>query len=151
MPKGISRNREMANEAMRIELIRLTAPERPRLGVIRLAGVPAMVSLERPWLNNAPAISCIPLGEYMAKRVKNRRTNGGMFIPETFEVTNVPERSGILFHVGNTVADTQGCILVGMRFEHQATAILESRLAFEVFMQQMAGVPQFVLEVKEFR
>jgi len=35
-------------------------------------------------------------------------------IKKVWEVLNVPKRSAILFHAGNTDEDTRGCILVGI-------------------------------------
>lgn len=66
------------------------------------------VSLELPWQDNRKRVSCIPTGMYACEKVWRRRG-----LEYTFEVTSVPNRSSILIHVGNTVADTQGCILLG--------------------------------------
>lgn len=64
-------------------------------------------TLELPWLNNAPQISCIPLGTYQVIR------HNSPAHPHTWEITGVPNRSEILLHNGNTTDDTDGCILVG--------------------------------------
>jgi len=69
------------------------------------------VTCERPWLFNAPFISCIPEGRY--DLVKGRHYSGGY---DTIEVDGVPNRQHILFHVGNTPEDTQGCILIGRSY-----------------------------------
>ena len=72
-------------------------------------------TIERPWLNNQPNISCIPEGTYKLKwrhsntitRItKGRHTHG-------YEICNVPDRSHILLHPGNYSSDVEGCIAVG--------------------------------------
>jgi len=51
---------------------------------------------------------CIPEGTY---RVRMQYSNKfGKLMPW---IQNVPHRSAILIHAGNTVEDTKGCILVG--------------------------------------
>ena len=62
---------------------------------------------ERPWRGNKKEISCIPSGTYTCKRYVSKRFG------ETFEVTEVPNRTYILFHVGNfPEKDSHGCLLV---------------------------------------
>ena len=64
--------------------------------------------LERPWRNNSRSISCIPLGSYVVKP-HDSPSKG-----KCFKVVGVePDRDEILFHVGNTLKDTEGCLLVG--------------------------------------
>lgn len=75
--------------------------------------------LENPWMQNQRNLSCIPAGEY----VLGLRKEGGFHrkYSEKFpdlhqgmiEVKDVPERDFILFHIGNSPNDTDGCILVG--------------------------------------
>ena len=62
-------------------------------------------TVERPWINNARNTSCIPAGNYLVKL-----TNSPKF-KVCYEVKNVPGRSHILFHKGNSVNDSLGCIL----------------------------------------
>ena len=68
-----------------------------------------LYTVERPWLDNRRNISCIPAGKYPLRSRKYYR--GGY---DAIEVTEVPGRSLILFHRGNTMSNSQGCILPGM-------------------------------------
>lgn len=70
-------------------------------------------TLEEPWRDNKPRISSIPEGTYKCiqhgwepdTKVKFKRV---------WHLLNVPGRSAILIHAGNTIDDTEGCILVGL-------------------------------------
>ena len=65
-------------------------------------------TMENPWLDNKKTDSCIPTGTYICKPVNSPRFG------KTIEVTDVPNRSHILFHAGNSPDDTDGCILLGL-------------------------------------
>lgn len=101
------------------------------------------VTLERPWLNNKQQVSCIPCGVYICKRVKSPKFG------ITFEVTNVPNRSHILHHSGNFVKDTLGCVILGVRFGkiNNTIAVLDSKKAFNKFMDKLTNVNEFKLNV----
>lgn len=47
-------------------------------------------------------------------------------------LTDVPSRSGIMFHVGNYASDSKGCILIGSFVK--GTSIINSQVAFRSFM-----------------
>jgi hypothetical protein len=64
----------------------------------------------------------------------------------TFEVTGVEGHSGILFHVGNYNKDSSGCVLLGIDIDRNM--LLESRKAFERFMDVQKNVDTFTLTVK---
>ena len=71
-------------------------------------------SLELPYNGNQRNTSCIPEGTYeVIKSTSQGRGN-------VFRFLNVPDRDGILIHIGNYAAgkrvDTQGCILPGRYF-----------------------------------
>lgn len=72
-------------------------------------------TLELPWLDNQPNVSCIPVGTYTVKWMHTLRFPFGVY-----QVQNVPNRSGIDIHVGNYAygpkIDTDGCILLGDSF-----------------------------------
>jgi hypothetical protein len=99
--------------------------------------------LELPDRENRRNVSRIPAGQYVCKRVRSARFG------ETFEITNVPGRSGILFHVGNFPTDTHGCILLGMGKPEGKNFISESSLAVSLFNEKLAGVDSFFLEITD--
>lgn len=64
-------------------------------------------TLELPWLGNSRNISCIPAGNYSAKKYESPKFGTVILINE------VPNRSMIEIHAGNYTRQIQGCILVG--------------------------------------
>ena len=93
-------------------------------------------TLERPWRGNQPNESCIPGGDYTCVRRVSQRFGS------TFEVRDVPGRTDILFHRGNFVADTHGCILVGA-WEPGADIITNSKVQMARFRKALEGVSEF--------
>lgn len=79
-------------------------------GVMKYKGRPLCVTLELQWYRNIKNISCIPEGEYSCVPHTSQKYKN------VWRLENVPERSGILIHAGNTSVDTTGCILVGHGF-----------------------------------
>src|SRR5579863_7371737 len=64
-------------------------------------------TLEPPWRHDAPGLSCIPSGMYVLI------PHNSPAHPDTWEIKDVPGRTEILLHPGNSSHDTEGCILVG--------------------------------------
>lgn len=64
-------------------------------------------TLECPYLENQPFISCVPDGGWPLVAFDSADH------PGCWVLTPIPNRTGILIHVGNTVEHTQGCILIG--------------------------------------
>ena len=64
-------------------------------------------TLELPWVDNKPFISCIKVGEYLINKHKAM----------SIRVMSVPGRYGILIHSGNTNKNTKGCMLVGHKHQ----------------------------------
>lgn len=96
-------------------------------GVMIYKGRPVMLTLEDPWLGNQSMISCIPPGKYDCLR------HNTVKFPNTWQLQNVPGRTAILIHAGNTEDSTNGCILVGSKFGslNGKTAVLDSQMAME--------------------
>lgn len=105
-------------------------------------------TVERPWLNNKPRESCIPEGTYTLKLgVYNR---GGY---PAYEVLNVPNRSLIKIHVGNTMDDVIGCISPGkeLSFLGGKWGVTGSRKALNEFMESMGGAESATLSITQYR
>lgn len=84
---------------------------------------PVCHSLELPWLGNIVNKSCIPPGTYPLKKIIHPR------FAHSFSIENVPGRSGILIHPGNSLADIRGCILPGLDYNSDTLLIQNSRFA----------------------
>jgi len=134
---------------MNLEIVRFKGVLADR-GVLLIDGNPQCCTLELPWKGNIKQVSCIPVGKYQAKKTLARTTNGGLFIPETFEVIDVPDRSGILFHIGNTPSETNGCILLGDSFGYikGAPAVLGSKIAFASFVAAVREAKEAQLSIR---
>lgn len=107
---------------------------------------PFIVTLELPWLDNAQRVSSIPTGTYVCKRVQSPK-----FGP-TFEVTGVRNRDKILFHSGNSTADTLGCILTGGMFDPVGgmsgkNGVTGSKIAWDELMDMQRAVDAFTLKI----
>ncbi|MGE4298920.1 MAG: DUF5675 family protein [Desulfovibrionaceae bacterium] len=102
-------------------------------------------TLELPWRDNRPSVSCIPPGEYPCRIRRSRRFG------QVYWVMEVAGRSWVLIHSGNLAGDVtkglkshvEGCILLGkaMGVLEGQRAVLSSRLAVRRFMACMAGRP----------
>lgn len=100
-------------------------------------------TVERPWMDNEPNMSCIPEGRYSLglrySPVVNR-TSGGDF-EEGWEIMDVPNRDYIMLHPGNWPTDVAGCIAVGSKLKmmpesknNWLPAVTNSRMTFKIVM-----------------
>jgi|SRR5436189_5382789 len=89
---------------MKLELIRTYYPNGTN-GELLLNGDRLSSTIELPWKNNEPKVSCIPEGEYELKKRYSKKFG------EHFILVNVPERSYILLHPANdALKELKGCI-----------------------------------------
>lgn len=102
-------------------------------------------TLELPWRDNAPGISCIPCGEYDCGIVDSPKFH------RVYHVRAVPGRSHVLIHPGNFAGDTSkglrsdvaGCILLGSKLGVlcDQRAVLVSRATVRRFMGRLSDIP----------
>lgn len=138
-----------------IELLRDNKPDRTP-GIMTLEDGTEFCTMERPWIQNMQAVSCIPEGVYRLdlrdSNVINRTTKGKYL--KGWEVTNVPNRSLIMIHIANFPYQLMGCIAVGMKHgflpsrNGQEYAVLQSAIAFEKMMTILSARTEWFLEVK---
>ncbi|NMP33396.1 hypothetical protein HII17_17755 [Thalassotalea sp. M1531] len=104
-------------------------------------------TVERPWLDNKPRESCIPEGEYAMKL--GRYNRGGY---PAYEILNVPNRTLIKVHVGNTIDDVVGCVALGkaLGYLERKWAVTSSKKAFKEFMQTMAGEKECKIKIYQY-
>jgi len=110
-------------------------------GVLLIEKTPVCVTLERYWYFNKRNVSCIYPGQFVCELIKSEKYG------ETYIVNDVNDRTGILFHCGNVMSDSTGCILVGQSFGNGV--ILHSRQAFKKFIDELDGDKEFMLTIKE--
>jgi hypothetical protein len=91
----------------------------------------------------------IPEGTYTCQRSLHR-LHGMDTDFETFEVMNVPDHTGILFHWGNWNRDSEGCVLLGREthLEDEGSMVTDSRDTFKLFMARASGLDTFELVVQ---
>lgn len=128
-------------------LTRTLLDKRGTMGMLEGPGLDKpLFTLEEPWQSNQRRISCIPAGTYKCKPHAWGPDRNKFHFQQVWEVTNVPNRKAILIHAGNTLADTEGCILVGLepgifRVNHSRPAIQKLR--------DLIGQKEFTLVIKE--
>lgn len=105
-----------------------------------------LFTVERPWLQNQPSVSCIPSGDYYC--APKRYNRGGY---DAIELLDVPRRTHILFHKGNTLHDLAGCIAPGtdLSFINGVWAVKNSAVAFGMLMDAF-GDREFRLRIQQY-
>lgn len=104
---------------MDIQVIRYRRTEESTQGIMFLDGEFFCYTIEKPWKNNEKSVSCIPPDTYKLdfRRDVTPLTSEyrGRFkwFDYHLEVKDVPGRTGIYIHVGNSEKDVLGCLAVG--------------------------------------
>jgi hypothetical protein len=128
----------------RLQLVRVCENEDTTFGILVDNYVPFLMTVENAWRDNKRNVSCIPTGEYICKRYNSRKYG------ITYVVKGVTDRTGILFHRGNTHKDTRGCILLGSRYGmvNGIEGIQYSDAGFRRFMRRIGDDTHFELEIR---
>lgn len=128
-----------------VELIRVEQSAECTIGVLQVNGQSVCWTLEEPWRYNQQDVSCIPEGRYPL-RLEFSPSKGS----KLWTIKDVPGRSYVRIHIGNTVDDTEGCPLTGTKPGHLygKRAVLGSRNAFKEFMAAMGSDEESEIMVK---
>jgi len=128
-----------------LELIRLEEGEEGTFGILKIDKVMFCTTLEPQDRVNMPNISSIPAQQYICERYISAKHG------ETFKVTQVPGRYGILLHSGKIQEHTEGCILLGQHPEKLRgnRELKNSGDTFKAFMLEMQGEEVLHLTIKE--
>ena len=116
---------------MKLLLQRDNFSDKSTQGDLSIDGERFCWTLELPNKDGLPG-SCIPQGTY--KVITYASPKFGRLMPL---LVDVPGRSNIEIHYGNTPEDTNGCILIGNT--RSADFIGESRMAFDDFWAKVQG------------
>lgn len=117
-------------------IIRDTFTKESTIGRLFINGESFCDTLENPYINNERNISCIPEGQYKVRLRLPRESATRDYLH--LLVQDVPNRSYILFHRGNTAEDTSGCILVGNGRKHNV--VENSRLAMDLLIKEILNL-----------
>ena len=108
---------------MEIHLTRTYFPEGTN-GKLECEGKLICNTIELPWKNNETKVSCIPEGKYFIRKRYSKKFQWHL------EITNVENRSLILFHpANNALRELNGCIAPVTKFSGPGLGLM-SRKAF---------------------
>ena len=132
-----------------VEIVRLEESIYGTIGILKIDKEVFCISMEPADRENKVSISSIPTGQYICKRYSSVK------FPNTFEVTDVTDRTYILFHAGYKVKNTEGCILLGSHVTKlndtaNKRALLNSGNTFSEFMKKLDGIDEFHLTISEY-
>ena len=144
----------MSNNRNHLKLLRAYTPQ-GTIGKLLVRGKEQCWVLENPWKSNKQNVSCVPPGVYSMKRRESpvvERSTSGEFTGG-WEITDVPERSWIMIHPGNTIDDTEGCPLPGktQTIHNNKQFVGQSRDAFRELMTILDEETEWTIEIMSWQ
>lgn len=127
---------------MNINITRFVSKHENTIGRLSIDGKPFCYTIERPWIDNLPYISCIPESIY-----KMVRYDSPSYGANTWMVDAVPNRTYILFHVANVAANVQGCIGLGSSCYEDLAGVKNSRATVDEFYRRTGSEKEAVLTI----
>lgn len=101
------------------------------LGRLEIAGGPTLFTIERPWQNNEPYVSCVPPGVYPLEWDTTGR------IKNTVRLRDTEPRTQINIHAANRAEELHGCIAPGLNWQvnGQEASVTHSKKAMGVLLE----------------
>jgi len=129
-----------------IEIVRLEESETGTIGVLKFNKEVLCYTLEESDNLNKVDVSSVPAQQYIIERYDSQR-----FGRPLFRLRNVPGRTSICIHAGNTEDDTAGCILLGKQIDGSKGKkwLLYSLDALDEFMGHLHHVNEAHLTITE--
>ena len=109
-------------------------------------------TIERPWLNNQPNISCVPCGVYPMRRfydVHGYRSSKNITDDYVWEICEVPDRTVILVHVANRSYNVEGCVGLGIGLYEDLAGVANSRQAITEFYKATMTKKELTITISE--
>ena len=123
---------------MQWNLLRDNETDHSTTGLLFIDGIvnPICHTLEpsKTFINDEGKVGLIPPGTYPLKMLWSNRFQ--RLLPH---ITDVPNRSDLMIHNGNTWQDTEGCVLVGTTLENP-DFIGHSKDALENILKQIESI-----------
>ncbi len=139
---------------IRLLLHRARSTDQGTAGVLlRPDGSRVCWTMELPWRENAPRVSCIPAASYVC------RPRRSPHLGEVVEIVGVSGRSSVLLHQGNYAGDTSkgfrtdslGCVMCGLQHGilRGQRAVFVAKPAVRKLLEETGRKP-FTLEIREW-
>lgn len=128
-----------------LELVRLEETLFGTVGVLKVNKEVFCFTLEPPDRLNETNRSSIPAQQYLVAPYSSGK------YPDVYQIKDVPGRTKVLFHSGNTVKHTAGCVLLGSsvgRLKGANRAVLNSGRTFNAF-KALLGEEEAHLTISE--
>ena len=128
-----------------IRLVRVEESTQGTFGNLIICSQVFCITLEPSDRLNKRNVSSIPAQQYQCIKIHSPQFG------ETFEIIDVPNRSHVLFHAGNIIKHTEGCIILAQYFGklYGDRAVRNSGKTFKEFMEVMKEVKEFNLTIVE--
>lgn len=130
-------------------------------GYLRFPDGMVLTTVERPWYDNEPHISCVPEGTYqLVPHSTARFPDTWALVNHALGVAHQPtpgvRRSAILIHAANVADELEGCIAPGLFFDHFKIRNMERALgvgssfdAMNKLRKAMRAQPQTEIRIEK--